>query len=103
VRKRSNAKNGCVQYKANTAKCSFSVLFTNLGLEFRITMVGMFNDYLTTVSPPCREMKFWKKTDLSLSGIYNRGTRNSLIHKGFLYETEGNTLKRVPVNTLFSL
>ncbi|MEA2067497.1 MAG: hypothetical protein U9O65_10505 [Thermotogota bacterium] len=48
-------------------------------------------------------MKFWKKTDLSLSRTYNRVTRNSLIHEGFLYETEGNTLKRVLVDTLVSL
>jgi hypothetical protein len=63
----------------------------------------MFNDCLTTVSQPCGEMKFWKEADLSLSGTYNGVTRNSLIHEGFLYETEGNTLKRVPVDTLVSL
>ncbi|TYB91623.1 MAG: hypothetical protein FXF54_08230 [Kosmotoga sp.] len=64
---------------------------------------GMINNYLTTVSPPCRETKFWKKTDLSLSGAFNRGTRNSLIYEDFLYETEGNILKRIPISTLVSL
>lgn len=63
---------------------------------------GNWEDYLLTVSPPCREMKFWRKSDLSLYKTIYKGEWDSIIDGNKLYEKDGNSIICTNLNDLIN-
>ena len=63
-------------------------------------LAGAWQDYLITVSPPCREMKVWRKSDLLLCKTINRSEWGSFIDGNILYEKKGNSIIFTELNDL---
>jgi len=63
-------------------------------------LVGIWKDYLLTVSPPCGEIKVWHRPDLRLRKVIPIGTWGSFIDWGVLYEIHKNKIVQSHVEDL---
>lgn len=63
-------------------------------------ILGIWTDFLITVSPPCGEMKLWNLSDFSLYKTIPKATWNMLIDEDILYMIDTEGISFIQMNKL---